>query len=615
MHSSHTRLRTVLGGLAVAAVSAGGMLAVAAVPTPAAQGCWRKAHPALRFVPVAAVVPAPLVAPPPPAWDVPPKATGGRPDDHTMFGGTPSRNMRNLVEKGLKEKVEDHGGSALLWKAELGTKSYTGAIVAAGKVLAGTNNYGNPRNPRDTHKNADGVVEPTDKGVLLCFEETDGKFLWQLVFDKLPSGRVHDFPEYGICATPTVEGDRIYFVSNRCAVVCASLNGPADRAKGVKRSGYDTPTDGVILWEFDMMGKLNVFPHNLAVCCPLVVGDLLYVVTANGVDEGHFNVPQPTAPSFICLNKNDGKLVWQSNAPGRGILHGQWSNPVFSDAGGVKQVIFPGGDGWLYSFAPETGELLWKFDCNPKDAVYELAGTGTRNDFIGTPVVYDNKVYIGVGQDPEHSTGVGHFWSVDIPKAVANAKKNPNKDVSSELVDKVEKTPEGETRMTGKPNPDSAMAWHFGGDNPDQLAVRAFKFGRTMSTATIVDDVVYIAELSGILHCLNAQTGEHNWQYDTKAAIWGSTYYCDGKVYLGTDADELIVFRHDPKPAKMDELDVKAKDQKDHRAQRLVLRKKWEEKYLIGKAEFDGHIKSTPTIANGVLYVMTEKTLYAIKMK
>ena len=40
--------------------------------------------------------------------------------------------------------------------------------------------------------------------------------------------------------------------------------------------------------------------------------------------------------------------------------------------GGVPQVIFGGGDGWLYSFKADEGkdgkpELLWKFDINPKD--------------------------------------------------------------------------------------------------------------------------------------------------------------------------------------------------------------------------------------------------------
>ena len=67
-------------------------------------------------------------------------------------------------------------------------------------------------------------------------------------------------------------------------------------------------------------------------------------------------------------------------------------------------MIFPGGDGWVYSFEPKTGELLWKFDCNPKDAVYKLGGRGTANDFVATPVIYDDKLYISVGQDPEHDT-------------------------------------------------------------------------------------------------------------------------------------------------------------------------------------------------------------------
>ena len=29
---------------------------------------------------------------------------------------------------------------------------------------------------------------------------------------------------------------------------------------------------------------------------------------------------------------------------------------------GVPQVVFPGGDGWLYAFNARTGEIVWKFD-------------------------------------------------------------------------------------------------------------------------------------------------------------------------------------------------------------------------------------------------------------
>ena len=48
-------------------------------------------------------------------------------------------------------------------------------------------------------------------------------------------------------------------------------------------------------------------------------------------------------------------------------------------------MICAGGDGWLYSFKPETGDILWKFDCNPKGAKWELYGNGTKNAIIATP--------------------------------------------------------------------------------------------------------------------------------------------------------------------------------------------------------------------------------------
>jgi outer membrane protein assembly factor BamB len=581
---------------------------------------------------------------PTPPLVVPATPNGGQPTggtDHVMFGGTPDRNMVNLKDKLEKfptkgpdwnddEAAKKWSAEWVLWREDLGSRSYGGPIIAGGKVFVGTNNE-RPRNKRDFGKNMAGEMEPTDKGILMCFDEKSGKFLWQAVHDKLASGQVHDWPKEGLCSTAIVEGDRVYYVSNRCTVVCADVNGmtngkqgkglqfvqdPLDPMKKLKPE-YADPIDADVLWEFDMIDKLNVFPHNMSACSPLIVGDVLYVVTANGVDEGHINIPSPEAPSFIALNKKTGELIWKSNAPGKNIMHGQWSNPVSADHGGTKQVIFPGGDGWLYGFTPDKGELLWKFDCNPKDAIYELGGTGTKSDFIGTPVVHDGKVYVGVGQDPEHTTGIGHFWSIDLAKALANAAKSPDKDVSRDLVDRVEKLPDGKEKVHTKPNPASALVWTYGGEETRPFAPRDFKFGRTMSTACIVDDIIYISELAGFLHCINAKTGEHYWQFDTKASIWGSPYYVDGKVLLATEGGDLWVFRHDKQPQKIDELafDPAPKDMKEARTQMLAKRKQVQDKYLLAKVEFDGPIRSTPVVANGVLYVMSEKSLFAIKTK
>ena len=530
---------------------------------------------------------------------------GGGPAPHVaMFGGDVTRNMVNLVDRGIPAKPEPDGPN-LFWKADLGSRAYGGPTISGGKVLCGTNND-KPRNPRDTIKNADGEAEPIDRGVLMCFDAATGKFLWQSVHKKLESGQVNDWPREGVCSTPTVEGNRVYYVSNRCTVVCADLNGPADGRKGKpaafkeangKKITLDAPTDADILWEFDLMHQAGVFPHNMSAGCPLIVGDILYTVTGNGVDEGHINIPAPDAPSFIALDKYTGKLLWRNNQPGKSIMHGQWSNPTYAVLGGVRQVIFPGGDGILYSFVPETGDPIWKFDANPKDTKYELGGTGTRSDFIGSPVLYDNKIYIGTGQDPEHFSGIAHFWCLDPAGKTG--------DISPEV---------GEWGKPGRPNPKSAVVWHYGGADTRKFVPRDFSFGRTMSTACIIDDVLYISELQGFLHCLDAKTGKKYWQYDLKGSVWGSPYYVDGKVYIATEGGDLFVFKHDKAQKVEDELDIPgATDGKDFNKKLKAKRAEVEKAHLLHKIEFDAPIRSTPVVAGGVLYVMTEKTLYAFK--
>jgi outer membrane protein assembly factor BamB len=526
------------------------------------------------------------------------KSLSGK-SDHTMFGGTVERNFINTIDKDLPEKFGPE--EALKWKAQMGSRAYGGPTVADGRVFVGTNNE-NPRNNRDMAPAMPGEEKgaPLDKGVLMCFSEKDGKFLWQMVHDKLASGNVNDWPKEGVCSSPTVEGDRVYYTTNRCSVICLDVNGFANGNDGIQTEKYKTPSDADVIWEYDMMKELNVFPHNMTDSSPLIVGDIVYVVTANGVDEGHINLPSPEAPSFLALDKKTGKMLWKSALPGKAIMHGQWSNPAYGVIDGKPQVVFPGGDGWIYSFKPDNGDLLWKFDANPKDSKYELGGKGTRSDFIGTPVIHQEKVYIGTGQDPEHFEGIAHFWCID-PKGKSG-------DVSPDLVTNAKVDPP-ET----KPNPNSAVTWHYGGAETRKYAKRDYVFGRTMSTACIVDDVIYISELAGYLHCLDLKTGKKFWQYDTKSAIWGSAYFVDGKVFLGTEDGDVFVFKHFKEQPNLDEVEIASKEADEKMANKKLKEVKdtVAKKILLGKMAMEEPIRSTPIVANGVIYVMTEKTLFA----
>jgi outer membrane protein assembly factor BamB len=511
-----------------------------------------------------------------------------------MFGGNVERNMVNPFEKNVPTEwsVEEGQEKHVKWTADLGDRAYGGPIIADGKVFIGTNNK-NPRNDRDRDK---ATHDPIDKGIVMCFRESDGKFLWQAVHDKLPAGRVNDWPEEGICSTALVEGKRVYYVSNRAEVVCADTEGFLDGTNdGAQDEKYKDKTDADFIWRYDMIKELNVFPHNLATSSPLIVGDLLFVVTSNGVDEGHIDIPEPKAPSFICLDKKTGKLKWQNNLPTaalvaaqeknrevstkelstRGIIlmHGQWSSPVYAEVKGKGQVVYPGGNGWLYGFEPDTGKLLWKYDCNPKNSFYELGGRGTRSDFVATPIVSGDRLYIGVGQDPEHKEGVGHLWCIDLVKATDKGATNKDHDVS----------PVGDNYdPNADVNKNSALVWHFGG--PRQGSGRSpFLFGRTMSSCAVHDGLCYAVDLGGHVHCLDARTGNEYWDHEMNAPCWSSPYWVDGKVYLGNDNGELLIFEHG------------------------------KEKKLINTIDMGGAIRATPVVANGVLYVMIENKLYAIK--
>jgi outer membrane protein assembly factor BamB len=556
------------------------------------------------LVPVAlAVTAAPGAIPTTPAAPVPREP--GR-TTWAMFGGTHGRNMVNRLDRDILDNFDLETGTGVLWKADLGSTNYSQPVVAGGRVYVGTNN-GRPRNPRDTKKDAkSGEVEPIDRGILMCFDQKTGKFLWQAVHDKLPSGNVNDWSNVGIGSTPAVEENRVYYVSNRAEVVCVDANGFADGNQGFRREQYKDETDADVLWSFDMIGELKVFPHNLAACPPLVVGDIVFVVTANGVGETHIDIPAPDAPSFIALDKMTGKLLWKDSSPGKNIMHAQWGIPSYT-AEPVPQVIFPGGDGWLRAFDPKTGKLLWKFDGNPKDAKYELGGTGTKSDFVNVaPVIAGGRVYIGLGQDPEHTTGPSRVWCIDLKRAVEFGAKNKDADVSP--VD-------NNFDPMAAVNKNSALVWHFGGEDKRPGASRDFIFGRTMSCMCVVDDVVYAAELHGYIHCLDAKTGKRYWVYDTRGGIWGSPYFVDGKVYLATEAGDLFIFKHQAKPeAFPDPDDVRAAGLNRKAARQAVrdLQTEFESKLLVRKIELPASARATPAVAGGVLYLSTENTLYAI---
>lgn len=517
------------------------------------------------------------------------------PLDWPMWGGNSLRNntpeAKNIPTEFTPGDIDEKtshwtpgSGENVLWVSNLGSQSYGNPVVANGQVYVGTNNgYGYIKRYPAT----------VDLGCLLAFSEKDGKFLWQHSSEKLPTGRVHDWPLQGICSTPMVEGDRLWFVTSRGEVMCLDTQGFYDDENDgpYKDEKYTDKTEADVIWVADMMRDLGISQHNMCSCSAVSLGDYLFICTGNGVDETHVNLPAPKAPSFIAMDKNTGKVLWTDDSPGDNIMHGQWASPCVAKLGGVDQVVYAGGDGWLYSFEANGGKdgkptLLWKFDANPKESKYILGGRGTRNELIGTPIVYNDYVFIAVGQDPEHGEGIGHLWCIDPTK---------RGDISGELAFKLPDTThvipprrlqavDKDQQEVARPNPNSGVVWHYSEQDQNGDGKVAFEetMHRTIATAVIKDDLLYIPDFSGLVHCVDAKTGKAYWTHDLFAATWGSALVVDGKVYVGDEEGKLTVFKHG------------------------------KELEILAEIDMGNAVYSTPVVANNRLYIANKSHVFCV---
>ena len=541
---------------------------------------------------------------PAPQDDTPPDATTR---EWKQWGGTAQRNNtpvgRNIPIDwkpgefdGTPAQWQPKTAKNIKWVARLGSQTYGNPVVAGGKVFVGTNNTGGwlERYPSDV-----------DLGCLLAFRVDNGEFLWQHSSEKLKTGRVHDWPLQGICCAPLVEGDRLWFVTSRGEVRCLDTEGFYDDENDgpYQEETHSEKDEADVVWVFNMMKQLGVSQHNMCSCSVTAAGDVLFVNSSNGVDESHILLPAPDAPSFFAMNKNSGEVLWTDKSPGLNILHGQWSSPTYAVLGGIPQVLFGGGDGWMYSFHADgdgkgNAKLLWKFDCNPKDSEWILGGRGTRNNIIATPVVHDGRVYVAVGQDPEHAEGNGHLWCIDPTKKLDGSDVSPQKvyhidDPNTPLAHRRIQAIDPKNGEVARDNPDSAVIWHYASsdNNGDGQTDWEEEMHRSCGTVAIKNNLLYIADFSGLFHCLDAETGKVHWTHDMLAAAWGSPLIVEDKVYIGDEDGDITVFR------LSDTMEILSKDEYGD----------------PGPVNMGNSVYSTPIVADNVLYISNKTHLFAIE--
>ena len=241
----------------------------------------------------------------------------------------------------LKEWPKE--GPPLAWRIKGLGGGYSAPSIAAGRIF--------------------GMSTREDNEVVWALSESDGKPVWstpvgQVVSQSMPQG------QEGPGCTPTVDGDRLYVISDSGELACLQVS------------------DGKIVWQRslvrDLGGRMPTWSYRES---PLIDGDKL-ICTPGGSDA-----------LMAALDKRTGKTIWKTKAP-EGVGGGQarrgrfinsavaYASAIAIDFAGQRQYVQLTAK-TLLGVAASDGKVLWRYDkpANP---------SGIN---CSTPIYHDGMVF------------------------------------------------------------------------------------------------------------------------------------------------------------------------------------------------------------------------------
>ena len=185
---------------------------------------------------------------------------------------------------------------------------------------------------------------------VIALNREDGKDVWSMALGGTENNDLGPGPR----GTPTVDGDRLYILTEAGDLQCLK-------------------TDGTAVWHRNILNDFHGQQLRWLISeSPLIDGDAV-IVSPGGSDTG-----------MVKLDKMTGKTLWTS----KGFSdEAGYSSTIVADIGGVRTYMRLTSEAGVGVRASD-GKLMWH---------YERAANHTAN--ITTPVFFDNKVFYTSGYD------------------------------------------------------------------------------------------------------------------------------------------------------------------------------------------------------------------------
>lgn len=352
---------------------------------------------------------------------------------------------------------------------------------------------------------------------------------------------------------------------------------------------------------------------------PILSGNRIFLTcyTGYGVPGQPGGSPDQVKRHLVCLDRETGKLLWNTEVPGQGAEeasiregHGYASSTPAADADRVYALF---GRSGVFAF-DHGGRQLWRADVGER-----TSGWGSA----ASPVLHGNLVIVNASVESEslvaldrrtgkevwRAGGIKESWNTPLLVALPGGK--------TELVLAIFRGVLGFDPVTGQKlwSCDTEIDWYMvpslvardgivyciGGRSGGALAVRAggrgdvtgshrlwtARQGSNVSSPVLHGDHLYWAKDSpAILYCAEASTGRivYEERVDAAGQIYASALLADGKIYYVSRGGRTFVVPAAPK----------------------------HELLAVNQVEERGTFNSSPAVGGGRLYLRSDRFLYCI---